>query len=473
MCLNFGQFYFYLFLLFTCIAISACGNILHDEVLESSPPDSTSQPEHPADNLNTFFDKIFSTSALINIQNKYDEYVISGSPIYENDIENIWIASLDFSGNTLFESTIKSGKHGRIAAQMTDTDKNFIFICNQFDPVSFQSDILLFKISPDKKIKWRYILGSNTSTFALSAALMSDGTIAITGQTENESSSIYEPILLLINPSTNSMKCIKLEFLISSENINIYPVPVRIICTPDDVLTIAGFYISADNKSRITIIKYDTETNINSKYILHEPAKNLSILDILYQNPSYDILLLCKSETIHGRDEGFTLLKIFKDSSIKFENDFFIDGFTVSDKIISGNNGSFSVGGYIADEKNGHSISHIRFNFSGTIINYQSIETEIKDINRIVFSTEENSSYISYIYSCTKINDYKDSRLVARRILLPASEKYQYDNNINSKITDKSYETLNPVEIRKLTVNTGDMDDITFKSTADITFEWK
>ncbi|GEM_PF-2660105 len=452
-----------------CFSFSSCGNLLNEEAL---PPPSFINEPGSQNNINSFFNKTLSTAASINIQTKYDEYVISGSPIGENDIEEIWIASLNLSGKVIFESTVRTGKHIRIAAQITDPDKNYIFICNEFDPNTYKADILILKISPDKQIKWSYRLENGTSTFALSAVMLSGGSIAITAQRENITTGQYDPLLIKINPYNYTITSIKLDYQISTLTGNAYPVPVKIISDDNDSLTIAGYYFDSSYKSRIAVLKIDSTNKVISKYILYEPAKNLSILDILYQNPTYDILLICKSDTFHGRNEGFTLLKVFKDSLIKFENDYIINGFTVSDNIITMSDETFSIGGYINNGENDYSISLITFNYSGNINNFQTIESGITEINRIIFSPVVNNNYMSYIYSCKKINDYTDFKLVSRRTSPAGLLKKSEGASTTSNKDNPGEETLYPVGINDITVTTEEINDIILTPATELNIEW-
>jgi len=451
-------------------SFSSCGNLLNEEAITS--PSGINEPG-PLNDINTFFDKTFSTSAAINIQTKYDEYLISGSPIGENDIEDIWITSLDHAGSVIFESTFRTGKHLRIVSQIIDQEKNYIFICNEFDPSTYKADIFILKITPDKQIKWHYKLGNSTSTYALSAVMLSGGTIAITAQTENVTTSNYDPILIKINPYSYTISSIRLDYQVSSLSGNVYPVPVKILSDENDTLTIAGYYFDSSNKSRIAVIKMDSDDIVISKYILYEYTKNLSILDIKYQNPTYDILLICKSDTLHGRDEGFTLLKVFKDSSIKFENDYIINGFTPADNIIAMSDETFSVGGYLSNGTSDYSVSLITFNYSGNINNFQSIESGITEINRINFSREINNNYMSYIYSCKKLDYYSDKGIVSRRIALTGIYKKNLKPSILLNKDNSSGETLFPVEINDITVIAEDIEDIVFKPVSDLNIEWK
>lgn len=464
---NCGQFRSLLYLLIILITSLACGNLLNEELATS--PASTEKPDL-VNKIDTVFNKKLSTSAAINIQTDNDEYVISGSSINENNIDNIWLASLDKSGNILFDSTFKSVNHVRIAAQLTTYDNNFLFVCNEFNPVTYKADILLLMISPDKQIKWHMRLGSETSTFALAAVLLSNGTIAVTAQAENYSTSNYEPILIKVNPDTNSVVSLKLDFQVSFGN-KIYPIPVKIICDKTNSLTIAGYYLSLQ-KSRIAVVKIDAENNITSRYMLYEPDKNLDILDILYQNSVYDILLVCKSDKMRGRDEGFTLLKIFKDSSIKFERDYLINGFTISDNIIKGESENFAVGGFITNDISDHAISLIRFNYSGNIMNYYSIETNIPEISRIVFSPAQKSYYISYIYTGKKITEYADIGLFAKRLLLTENNKSSNVFSDKLKTAVLNDETLYPVEIIDLIVTIANTNDITIKPVSELNIVW-
>jgi len=105
--------------------------------------------------------------------------------------------------------------------------------------------------------------------------------------------------------------------------------------------------------------------------------------------------------------------------------------------------------------------------------NFQSIESGITEINRINFSREINNNYMSYIYSCKKLDYYSDKGIVSRRIALTGIYKKNLKPSILLNKDNSSGETLFPVEINDITVIAEDIEDIVFKPVSDLNIEWK
>lgn len=466
---------------FTCLIILyliasmmslSCGNLLNEQAMIN--------PDLPADTEFTdrFFLKKISSVAPINLQTKYDEYAVSGSIINENNVENIWLSSLSPSGNTIFESTVRSDKHGRVSTLITDTDENYILICNEIDPVDFNFNILLLKMSPDKSVKWSSRIESFSSVFAISAAVLSDGRVAVIGQRKNQlNENYYEPILITFDPDNNSITSLKLEFTPSGQGDEVFPVPLKISVNDENTITIAGFYRNQiTGKTCIAVVKLNSELNIIARYLLVEPSKHLTLIDMQQQNNNMDLFLICKSDSFNGKDEGFTLLKIFYNKNKfqkKFENDYLINGFNISDNLITNSNGELSVGGYIRTGTDQYSISILKFNSGGNIKDYIRVEAGIPEINKITFSQIENKNYFSYIYSCNKISDTIDGQLAIRKFYLSDMKNSITKVSDKSKSSPEVSEVLNPIEISEIEVSSSDINDITVNPDSNLDIKWE
>lgn len=451
------------------LPLCSCGNLLNDEVLDVRESDEAKEY------FETNFEKNISSDSNLLLQTRYNEYVISSSIINDNNIENVWLSSIDKDGKPLFESIIKSDKNTRVAAQITDPDNNSILVCNEFDP-SNNSTIIIINISQNKTVTWYKKLGSSTSTKAISAVLRSDGILAIIAASKNTDTSLIEPVLILYNTLTKSLTSIKLQFIIPYYSNRVYPIPAKIACNSDDSLIIASYFNDpVSGKNRITVVKLDSSSAIISGYMLSEFSKNIDVLDIISQNKNNDIFLLCKSDTPFSRTDGFTLLKIFSNNKKvqkKFENDYLINGFRISENFITDSNGDFAIGGDTYNGVNNNSAIFLKFNNAGNMKKYFILESGIDNINKLVFSQFEKNTSLSYIYSCNKLSAHIDGRLRVRK------------KNINGDSTAKTgviYKdipdysgTLHPVDIDEyLSVETENAPDITIEPEQSINIEWR
>ncbi len=450
------------------LPLLSCGNLLNDEVLNKSSDNDTVKY------FETYFDKKISSESNLILQTKYSEYVVTGTIINDNNIENVWLSSLGDDGKPLFESVIKSDKNTRVAAQITDPDSNYIVVCNEYDENN-NSSIIIINISQNRTITWYKRLGSSTTTIAKSAVLNSDGILAVIAQEENPDTLQLEPVLILFNTVTKSVSSFRLQFILPVYNTQVYPVPVKIVSGSDDSLIITGFFVDKYNGlNRVTVVKLDASFSITSRYILSESTKNLAVLDIINENKDNDIFLMCKTSAPDSRSEGFTLLKIFSNNKKiqkKFENDFAINGFHISDNIITGS-GCFYIGGYTLNGTNNYSATLLRFNYSGNMNKYLILESGINSINKLVFSQFEKNSSLSYIYTCNKISDNIDGRLQVRK--KNTGEEITEKAADISKDVSSSSGTLYPVNLDEdLTVETQDVQDISIKPDLGLDIEWK
>ncbi|HOP62604.1 MAG TPA: hypothetical protein PK358_05070 [Spirochaetota bacterium] len=453
------------------VFLFSCGNLINEEALNPSenPEEFLSSP---AIEFKTSFNNNISTAASLHLYAESDEFAFTGSIVNDNNIENIWLGVLDKAGEKIFESIVSSDKDRRVTSQLTDADGDFIIVCNEIDPDTGDADILMFKISHDRTIQWCTRLNFDTPAYSYDSIMLTDRSVIIACRYYDPDNNTYIPLLIKFDPTVYTCTCYRLNYVITSSNDIIYPVPVKISSHVDDTITVAGYFIDpSTSRSCLSIAKFNSSMELTAEYNLIDSDKNLYILDIIHENKTKDIFLICKSDTLFGRDEGFTLLKVSNDNSIKFENDYMISDFIFADNLISGSEGDFSVGGYSLDSSNNYSITIVKFNYSGYMKEYRTLESDISEIRQIVFSKSETQSAFSYIYSCNRINDDIDGTIIVRQISDIAETKAVPGTALIN--VNKSTGTLSPVEFQNVDVNVESFNNFTVDTGYLLDVEWK